>query len=92
MIHGGFGGDLRYQSFGADKQTIITKDDLANSPNPYDWELTSFFDWIRDDVPPLFTGETGRANVAVAEGLAHWENRRQDVRCVRVRLHYPKAA
>jgi predicted dehydrogenase len=67
MIHGGFGGELKYQAFGAEKPTIITRDDLADRPNPYDWELTSFFDWIRDDTPPLFTGETGRANVAVAE-------------------------
>jgi UDP-N-acetylglucosamine 3-dehydrogenase len=67
LIHGGFGGELRYQSFGAEKPTIINRDDLADRPNPYDWELTSFFDWVRDDTPPLFTGETGRANVAVAE-------------------------
>ena len=67
MTHGGFGGELRYQSFSDDKPTIITKDDLADRPNPYDWELTSFFDWVQHDKPPLFTGETGRANVAVAE-------------------------
>lgn len=67
LIHGGFGGELRYQAFGAEKPTVITRDDLADRPNAYDWELTSFFDWIRDDTPPFFTGETGRANVAVAE-------------------------
>ncbi len=67
MVHGGFGGELRYQAFDAEKPTVITKDDLSHLPNGYDWELTSFFDWIRDDTPPLFTGETGRANVAVAE-------------------------
>jgi predicted dehydrogenase len=67
IVHGGFGGDLRYQAFGSDKQTVITRTDLEDRPNAYDWELTSFFDWAQDDTQPFFTGETGRANVAVAE-------------------------
>jgi myo-inositol 2-dehydrogenase/D-chiro-inositol 1-dehydrogenase len=67
LTHGGFGGELRYQAFDATEPTVITRDDLADLPNGYDWELSSFFDWVRDDTPPFFTGETGRANVAVAE-------------------------
>lgn len=67
ILHGGFGGELRYRSFADEKPTVITGDDLSGYPNPYDRELTSFFDWIERDEPPLFTGETGRANVAIAE-------------------------
>ena len=67
MLHGGFGGELKYRSFQAEQATVIQASDLADHPNGYDWELTSFFDWVRNDTPPLFTGETGRANVAVAE-------------------------
>jgi len=67
IVHGGFGGELRYRAFDAEQPTVITAADLADRPNGYDWELTSFFDWVRDDTPPFFTGETGRANVAVAE-------------------------
>src|SRR5262249_28423872 len=67
ITHGGFGGELKYQAFDAPEPTVITLKDLADRPNAYDWELTSFFDWAQDDTPPLFTGETGRANVAVAE-------------------------
>jgi len=67
LLHGGFGGELRYRSLGAEQPTVILATDLKDRPNGYDWELTSFFDWVRDDTPPLFTGETGRANVAVAE-------------------------
>ncbi|HZO89971.1 MAG TPA: Gfo/Idh/MocA family oxidoreductase [Chthonomonadaceae bacterium] len=69
LLHGGFGGELRYRSFQAAEPTVITLQDLADRPNPYDWELTSFFDWCQDDTPPFFTGETGRANVVVAETI-----------------------
>ena len=67
IVHGGFGGELKYQSFTDEKPTVIQKADLDHLPNPYDHELTSFFDWIEKDTPPLFTGETGRANVAIAD-------------------------
>lgn len=67
MTHGGFGGELRYQAFGSATPTLLTLQDCADLPNPYDRELLSFFDWVEYDTPPLFTGETGRANVAVAE-------------------------
>jgi len=67
LLHGGFGGELKYRSFLSEQATVVPMADLADSPNPYDWELTSFFDWVTSDIPPLFTGETGRANVALAE-------------------------
>src|SRR5262245_29688416 len=67
LIHGGFGGELRYRAFTDEQATVITASELADLPNPYDRELLSFFDWAEHDIPPLFTGETGRANVAVAE-------------------------
>ncbi len=67
IVHGGFGGELKYQSMSDDKPTIVPASDLSYMPNPYDRELTSFFDWIEKDTPPLFTGETGRANVAIAD-------------------------
>lgn len=67
MVHGGWGGDLRYQAFDSGESTVVKREDLNDRPDPYDWELISFFDWIRDDTTPFFTGETGRANVAVAE-------------------------
>ena len=67
MIHGGFGGELRYRSFAEEQATVIAASELSDYPNPYDRELLSFFNWAEYDMPPLFTGETGRANVAVAE-------------------------
>jgi predicted dehydrogenase len=67
LLHGGFGGELRYQASDSERPTVITADDLAHYPDPYDRELLSFFDWAQHDTPPLFTGETGRANVVVAE-------------------------
>jgi myo-inositol 2-dehydrogenase/D-chiro-inositol 1-dehydrogenase len=67
LIHGGFGGELRYRSFEDTAPAVITAESLADRPNGYDRELTSFFDWAEYDTPPLFTGETGRANVALAE-------------------------
>lgn len=67
LLHGGFGGELKYRAFEAEQPTVVTMQDLADYPNPYDRELLSFFDWVQHDTPPLFTGETGRANVAVAE-------------------------
>ncbi len=67
IVHGGFGGELKYQSFSDEKPTIVQKSEFENDLNPYNRELISFFDWIEKDTPPLFTGETGRANVAIAD-------------------------
>jgi predicted dehydrogenase len=67
MVHGGFGGELRYRAFPDEQATVIAASELSDLPNGYDRELLSFFDWAEHDTPPLFTGETGRANVAVAE-------------------------
>lgn len=67
IAHDGFNGDLRYRAFDAEEAVVIPRSDLNDRPDPYVQELTSFFDWIEKDTPPLFTGETGRANVAVAD-------------------------
>lgn len=67
IIHGGFGGELRYRVFNDPGPVVIKREELNDMPDPYEWELTSFFDWVENDTPPLFTGETGRANVAVAD-------------------------
>ena len=80
IVHGGFGGELRYKLFNETDAVVIKREDLNDRPDPYDWELTSFFDWVEKDTPPLFTGETGRANVAVADAAYRslasgvWEN------------------
>jgi predicted dehydrogenase len=67
MIHDGFRGELRWQSFDAEAPSVVTTDDLKERKDPYEQELESFFDWVEHDATPLFTGETGRANVAVAD-------------------------
>lgn len=67
LLHGGWGGDLRYQAFADDKPTTVSAESLGGGPDPYERELISFFDWVESDTAPLFTGETGRAVVAVAE-------------------------
>lgn len=66
MTHGGFGGELKYRSFEASEPTTITAKDL-NYGDPYARELASFLDWAELGSEPLFTGETGRMNVAIAE-------------------------
>jgi predicted dehydrogenase len=68
LLHGGFGGELKYRAFDSSETTTLTATDLREKyGDPYAWELRSFFDWIEHDAPPLFTGETGRVNVAMAE-------------------------
>jgi predicted dehydrogenase len=69
MIHSGFGGDIKYSAFADSQPTVIKREDLSDLLNPYDRELLSFFDWVEHDTPPLFTGETGRANVAIADAV-----------------------
>ncbi len=66
MVHGGFGGEIQYRSFDATETTTVRAADL-NYGDPYARELTSFLDWVEHDSTPLFTGETGRVNVAIAE-------------------------
>jgi predicted dehydrogenase len=53
--------------FNETEAVVIKREDLNDKQDPYEWELTSFFDWVEHDTAPLFTGETGRANVAVAD-------------------------
>ncbi len=67
MIHGGFGGELKYRAFDASEATVISASELQHYGDPYARELISFLDWVEQDTPPLFTGETGRVNVAMAE-------------------------
>jgi predicted dehydrogenase len=67
IVHGGFGGTLSYRAFDGEAPTTLTQEQMAGRPDPYDWELTSFFDWIETETPPLFTGETGRAVVTVSD-------------------------
>lgn len=66
MTHGGFGGELKYRSFEAAEPTTIIAKDL-NYGDPYARELISFLNWAEHGADPLFTGETGRVNVAIAE-------------------------
>jgi predicted dehydrogenase len=67
MVHGGFRGELRWQAFDSEAPTVLTAEDFKDRKDPYQIELESFFDWVEKDAAPLFTGETGRANVAVAD-------------------------
>lgn len=67
MIHGGFGGEIKYRSFEASEATVIPASELKHYGDPYARELISFLDWVEKETPPLFTGETGRVNVAMAE-------------------------
>lgn len=67
MVHGGFAGELEYRTFTDTESTKISLSDLSASPDPFEREILSFFDWVEHNTPPLFTGETGRANVAIAE-------------------------
>jgi predicted dehydrogenase len=67
MTHGGFGGELKYRTFDQEEATTLPASDLQHYGDPYLRELLSFLDWVEKDTPPLFTGETGRVNVAMAE-------------------------
>lgn len=68
MIHGGFGGALRCRRRGdPDEKEISLKPEDLNLPDPYNRELTSFYDWVTENKTPLFTGHDGRAAVAMAE-------------------------
>ncbi len=65
LVHGGFGGSLKYQP--ADGQvTEVLSADLTGM-NPYDRELSSWIDAITGGAQPLFTGQDGRMAVAMAE-------------------------
>lgn len=65
LVHGGFGGTLKWKDI-EDNEGEIRKEDLIAS-DPYDRELDSWLDSITLGTKPLFTGEDGRENVAIAE-------------------------
>lgn len=65
MIHGGFGGTIRYQAAGGQLVEIPATD--LDYPDPYEAELRSWVDSVVDGATPLFTGEDGRLAVAMAE-------------------------
>ena len=65
MVHGGFGGSLRYQPVDGPVTEVLQAD--VTGMNPYDRELTSWIDAITRDAEPLFTGHDGRMAVAMAE-------------------------
>lgn len=65
IVHGGFGGTLKYQTIDGESGEIEAKD--VPVPSPYDRELESWLDSLKKGTPPLFTGADGRAAVAMAE-------------------------
>jgi predicted dehydrogenase len=65
LVHGGFGGSLRYQPVDGQVTEILQAD--ITGKNPYDRELLSWLDSITNDAKPLFTGHDGLMAVAMAE-------------------------
>jgi len=65
IIHGGFGGTLRYKRVDGEEGEFRPED--VNVPNPYDRELASWIASLTAGETPLFTGQDGRAAVAMAE-------------------------
>ena len=75
MTHSGFKGPLQYQAPGGDVHEVLLEE--LSTPDPYDWELTSWLDSLTTGTAPLFTGADGRVAVAMAEAamLSFQENR-----------------
>jgi predicted dehydrogenase len=65
MVHGGFGGTLRYQTRDGSGEEFSA--DQVAVANPYDHELSSWIRSLTEGTKPLFSGEDGRAAVAMAE-------------------------
>jgi myo-inositol 2-dehydrogenase/D-chiro-inositol 1-dehydrogenase len=65
LVHGGFGGALRYQPVDGHVTEVLLAD--MTGRNPYDRELSSWLDALTIGAKPLFTGEDGRMAVAMAE-------------------------
>lgn len=65
ITHGGFGGTLQYKTIDGKGEELRLAD--LPSTNPYNRELDSWLDSITIGTEPLFTGEDGRAAVAMAE-------------------------
>lgn len=65
MVHGGFGGVLKLQTFdGASEEWTPEQ---VGVPDAYDRELRSWIDHLTRGAAPLFTGADGRACVAMAQ-------------------------
>jgi predicted dehydrogenase len=65
LVHGGFGGSLRWKDTDGQEDEARLED--LSFPDPYDRELESWLDSLTAGSPPLLRGEDGRANVAIAE-------------------------
>lgn len=65
LVHGGFGGSLRYQPVDGQVTEVLQAD--MTGMNPYDRELSSWLDSITNGAAPLFTGQDGLMAVAMAE-------------------------
>jgi predicted dehydrogenase len=82
MVHGGFGGVLKYQTReGAGEEF---KTDQVAVPNPYDHELSSWINSLTQGTKPLFRGEDGRAAVAIAEAAYLSAKEKRTVRITEV--------
>ena len=65
LVHGGFGGSLKYQPADGHVTEVLSAD--LTGMNPYDRELSSWIDAITNSAEPLLTGKDGRMAVAMAE-------------------------
>jgi len=65
MVHSGFGGSLEWKDLKGASGKVQAGE--IEQPNPYEIELASWIDSLTKGTPPLFTGEDGRAAVAMAE-------------------------
>ncbi len=65
MVHGGFGGELRLQTFAGETEQRTPQD--VPEPDGYNRELRSWIDSLTLGAAPMFTGEDGRACVAMAQ-------------------------
>ncbi|MCC6730392.1 MAG: Gfo/Idh/MocA family oxidoreductase [Chthonomonadales bacterium] len=65
MVHGGFGGTLRWQKVGGEAHQVAVGD--ISVRDPYDREMEAWIDSLTTGAEPLFTGADGRAAVAMAE-------------------------
>lgn len=77
IIHGGFGGTLKYKRLDGEEGEF--RPDDVGVANPYDRELASWIASVTSGEVPLFTGEDGRAVVAMAEAAYRSAERDQPV-------------
>lgn len=63
LVHGGFGGELRYKTLDGQSETI-TREQIE-TPDPYNWELRSFARHVLHGEPMPFDGWDGRQAVAI---------------------------